>query len=77
MFVVNRSQAVVKFDNYIFVPNKPLEVTDLANLKKKYPLMAEMLAEKSLQEIDKAQAFNLAGESVKKTKEAGNSSESK
>ena len=69
-FVLNKRKNVVKTVDYIFVPNKPVEVTNVDKLKKTYPELKAMFDKGEIVEIDKTAVkkieTNLAGEPVKK-----------
>ena len=68
--LVNKSQRVIKFEDNILIPNKPVEVGNINNMKKKYPALSEMLNKKYLVEVRKNQSINLAGEKIETEKNA-------
>lgn len=68
--LVNKSQRVIKFEDNILIPNKPVEVGNINNAKKKYPALSEMLNKKYLVEVRKNQSINLAGEKIETEKNA-------
>lgn len=56
MQVLNTTGRVIFAGGYMFIPARPLEVGNLANLSKKVPRVAELVAQGALQKVTAAQA---------------------